>query len=273
MRKNHHPLPPSSSAAARDASSHMPVAAVGVRPPPPPPVKLPKNDCSSGCNTMFRPYVRSNARRLRWSADLHRRFLAAVELLGGEQRATPKSVLQVMGTKELTLSHVKSHLQMHRSHKQERIIQAGGTLQVRKQNNVGSWAAGRQVYKERLAYGYYNISRPPPARYFIDPLGPMPPSIPPCMRRMDYTHRSEPRTIFFPDLFVPCNADSNEKIQRNMQVRNKVGGGGSSLVGERSGGAKSTGYGSSKSSSEPSSLTTMDIDINDYDVSLSLTLA
>ncbi|XP_056689398.1 putative two-component response regulator ARR20 [Spinacia oleracea] len=70
----------------------------------------------------LRPYVRSNAPRLRWTGDLHHCFVRAVERLGGEERATPKMILQIMGVKGITLSHVKSHLQMYRSMKQEQVL-------------------------------------------------------------------------------------------------------------------------------------------------------
>ncbi|PKA53246.1 putative transcription factor KAN3 [Apostasia shenzhenica] len=55
------------------------------------------------------------APRMRWTSTLHARFIHAVELLGGHQRATPKSVLELMDVKDLTLAHVKSHLQMYRT--------------------------------------------------------------------------------------------------------------------------------------------------------------
>ncbi|CAA6656991.1 unnamed protein product [Spirodela intermedia] len=52
--------------------------------------------------------------RLKWTQDLHDRFIEAVNQLGGADKATPKTIMKLMGIPGLTLYHLKSHLQKYR---------------------------------------------------------------------------------------------------------------------------------------------------------------
>ncbi|KAF6168227.1 hypothetical protein GIB67_011612 [Kingdonia uniflora] len=91
----------------------------------------------------IRSYYRSKTPRLRWTPDLHDHFLHAVHRLGGEEKATPKQVWEAMDVKGLTMSHVKSHLQMYRSMKHEQMIQ--GIMSIN--------FAEAHVMRKRAAHG------------------------------------------------------------------------------------------------------------------------
>ncbi|KAL3510523.1 hypothetical protein ACH5RR_029924 [Cinchona calisaya] len=64
--------------------------------------------------------VRQNKRkpRLRWTRELHDHFVKAIYQLGGAYEATPKQIHKRMGIKEITLNHIKSHLQKYRLSKE-----------------------------------------------------------------------------------------------------------------------------------------------------------
>ncbi|PSS30764.1 Myb family transcription factor EFM like [Actinidia chinensis var. chinensis] len=79
---------------------------------------------SSSVTDQMKPPNKANQQekkrqRRSWSPELHRRFVDALEQLGGAQTATPKHIRELMEVDGLTNDEVKSHLQKYRIHVQK----------------------------------------------------------------------------------------------------------------------------------------------------------
>ncbi|KAK4253561.1 hypothetical protein QN277_010217 [Acacia crassicarpa] len=94
--------------------------------------------------------------RLRWTVELHERFVDAVAQLGGPDKATPKTIMRVMGVNGLTLYHLKSHLQKFRLGKQphkdfnDHSIKNASALELQRNSASSSAMIGRNMNEMQM---------------------------------------------------------------------------------------------------------------------------
>lgn len=86
--------------------------------------------------------------RLRWTSELHDRFIDAVTQLGGPEKATPKTILRIMNIKGLTLYHLKSHLQKFRMGKQSKDLENSNDVSGAVESQASTCAASKQATQE-----------------------------------------------------------------------------------------------------------------------------
>jgi len=75
-----------------------------------------RNTSSNDSQTPLQPGQTQRKARRCWSPELHRKFVNALQQLGGSQVATPKQIRELMKVDGLTNDEVKSHLQKYRLH-------------------------------------------------------------------------------------------------------------------------------------------------------------
>nr|QEX51336.1 myb family transcription factor EFM-like isoform X1 [Cymbidium ensifolium] len=98
-----------------------------------------------------------------WSPELHRRFVVALQQLGGAQAATPKQIRELMMVDGLTNDEVKSHLQKYRLH-------------TRRMPNSSASEASRPVFMAGslwVSQDQSQTSRQHSASLFGSPQGPL----------------------------------------------------------------------------------------------------
>ncbi|WJX16239.1 hypothetical protein P8452_06295 [Trifolium repens] len=73
------------------------------------------------CDYLLKPVTLTEAikkkkkkSRVIWTPSLHRKFVAAVDQLGGIDNAVPVKILDLMNVEKLTREHVASHLYKYR---------------------------------------------------------------------------------------------------------------------------------------------------------------
>lgn len=121
------------------------------------------NLITPGIKNPTHPSQQQTSRKQRrcWSTELHRRFVNALQQLGGSQAATPKQIRELMQVDGLTNDEVKSHLQKYRLH--TRRLPSSNTQSANQSGVVlggGLWMPSQDSYVESSKNGIANSGSP-----------------------------------------------------------------------------------------------------------------
>nr|XP_043624573.1 transcription factor HHO6-like [Erigeron canadensis] len=102
----------------------------------------------------------SRKQRRCWSTELHRRFVNALQQLGGSQAATPKQIRELMQVDGLTNDEVKSHLQKYRLHTRRLPSNNSSANQSSVVLGGGLWMSPQDQYVESSKHGLSQSGSP-----------------------------------------------------------------------------------------------------------------
>ncbi|XP_027347206.1 transcription factor HHO5-like [Abrus precatorius] len=107
------------------------------------------------------PQQNPRKQRRCWSPELHRRFVDALQRLGGPQVATPKQIRELMQVRGLTNDEVKSHLQKYRLHFRRPQVSSVGKA------NSGLSMMAKDQYVDKKSKGNISQSSSPESPLFL----------------------------------------------------------------------------------------------------------
>ncbi|RDX70020.1 Myb family transcription factor EFM, partial [Mucuna pruriens] len=188
-----------------------------------------------------------------WSPDLHRRFVNALQMLGGSQVATPKQIRELMKVDGLTNDEVKSHLQKYRLHtrRPSPSHQTGGTApQLVVLGGIWvppEYATAAAHSGAPTLYGAHPTSHPPPHYCAATPVpqefytaAPAQPLLPPPPSHHNVLHhlhmyKAAARGHGSPESDVPGGGERSESIEDGKSESSSWKGESGENEGERKG--------------------------------------
>lgn len=126
------PSGPGASSCSASRHPHAPPPPFAPRAPDPAPSKRPvvrseyratTHGAGSRLRGVEKPVAPSRRKRLRWTEDLHEKFVRAIDEIGVHS-AVPKALMQSMKVPGLTRENIASHLQKYRQRLKERAANA-----------------------------------------------------------------------------------------------------------------------------------------------------
>ncbi|TKY54919.1 Transcription factor PCL1 [Spatholobus suberectus] len=172
-----------------------------------------------------------------WSPDLHRRFVNALQMLGGSQVATPKQIRELMKVDGLTNDEVKSHLQKYRLHTRRpspspqtgaaapQLVVLGGIWVPPEYATAATHSAAPTLYSAHPSSHapppHYCAATPVPQEFYTAaPPQPLLPPPPPHHNALHHLHmyKAAPHGHGSPESDVPGGGGRSESIEdRNSE--------------------------------------------------------